>query len=97
MVANRNEELAKTVLPELEAISKDVAFTRMDAGNHDDVKAAFQATVDKFGTADIVVANAGFSCQPWIGEVEKGEDDEWMRGVNGNLVGTMLLGRVATT
>ncbi|XP_047982648.1 xanthoxin dehydrogenase-like [Salvia hispanica] len=44
--------------------SSDVAFIHCDVTNEDDVKRAVDFTVDKFGTLDIMVNNAGVSGAP---------------------------------
>ncbi|KAI9016138.1 hypothetical protein DFJ74DRAFT_770692 [Hyaloraphidium curvatum] len=101
VVANRNAELASEVLSqlrtELGAGEDALSFVKMDAGKEDEVKAAFAEAAERLGGLDIVVANAGFSCQAWLRLLDKPDDGEWERGIQGNLVGTMVLGRLAST
>ncbi|KAI9027041.1 hypothetical protein DFJ74DRAFT_662859 [Hyaloraphidium curvatum] len=76
MVGNRNVELAEKVIAELKdgrpAAAENLAFQKTDICSNDDNRALFRATVEKFGTCDAVVANAGFSVKPFMAEVEEG-------------------------
>ncbi|KAI9027044.1 hypothetical protein DFJ74DRAFT_704463 [Hyaloraphidium curvatum] len=98
MVGNRNVELAEKELKAgRPAAASSIAFQRTDICSVDDNRALFRAAVQAFGTCDAVVANAGFSVKPFFEEVEEGSDDEWIRGIQGNLIGTMVLARTALT
>lgn len=44
-----------------EAGHKDVATFTLDVGDHDAIKAAVAATVERFGALDILINNAGFA------------------------------------
>ncbi|KXS10952.1 NAD(P)-binding protein [Gonapodya prolifera JEL478] len=70
-------------------------FQKTDITSVDDCRQLIKATVDRFGKFDVLVANAGFSGDPFLQEVDSDIDVSWMRGMQGNLIGTMLLSRLA--
>ena len=71
---------------------------RKDACINDDVRNAFKTAVDfADGKLSIVIANAGFSTDIFVNNIKTGNDDAWIAGIQGNLVGTILLGRLATS
>ncbi|KAI9021792.1 hypothetical protein DFJ74DRAFT_102007 [Hyaloraphidium curvatum] len=98
-IANRNEKKGAAVVAELRARFGDAAavFVPLDVCDPGSVRAAFSASVAALGALDAVVANAGFNDAVPTLVVAKAQDDAWMRGVAGNLVGFMLLGRLAAT
>lgn len=69
-----------------------------DASSTADVKNAFQSAVEfAQGQLSIVVANAGFSTDVFARDIKTGHDEDWINGIQGNLVGTIQLGRLALT
>ncbi|KAI9019131.1 hypothetical protein DFJ74DRAFT_676123 [Hyaloraphidium curvatum] len=102
IIANRSVANAEKVLPDLRKKrnigEREVTFVKMDATVMDDVRNAFQAAVDfADGELSIVIANAGFSSDVYARDLKSGNDEGWMRGIQGNLVGTILLGRLSLT
>jgi meso-butanediol dehydrogenase / (S,S)-butanediol dehydrogenase / diacetyl reductase len=63
-----------------------------DTAARDDVEAAVAATVERFGSLDVVVANAGIGLGGAVAEVT---DTNWTRTLDVNLTGAMLLVRSA--
>lgn len=53
--------------------------------------------MERFGTIDIVVANAGFTLDDTYQDVLNERDAGWLSSVQGNLISTMLLGRLAAS
>lgn len=61
-----------------------------DVGSDHSVRSAVDAVIQRFGSLDILVNNAGIGA---IGNVEENADDEWMRVLNVNLLGTVRMSR----
>ncbi|KAI9019911.1 hypothetical protein DFJ74DRAFT_674887 [Hyaloraphidium curvatum] len=101
VVSNRNEKLASSVLSDLRTEfgvgQKELAFVPCDICSEPSIRTSFEKTVAILGRVDAVVANAGFSSDVWSDAVANADDSGWLRGIQGNLVGTMLLGRLAAT
>jgi NAD(P)-dependent dehydrogenase (short-subunit alcohol dehydrogenase family) len=58
MGIGRSEDLGRQVADDIVQRGGAAAFQRADVGNEDDVHAAVEATVDRFGRLDIIVNNA---------------------------------------
>ncbi|KXS14137.1 NAD(P)-binding protein [Gonapodya prolifera JEL478] len=122
MIGNRNEKRGEDAIASLKSsdpsFEAHIGFKRTDISSMDDNRALVDATTEKFGGLDVVVANAGFSCSPFLAEIEKGScvvgnvtlrgaltldpthfvsDEGFIHGIQGNLVGTMVLCRAALT
>jgi len=67
---------------------------KCDSGNHDEVKAACENIIKKFGKADIVVLNAAMEHAEAINEVEP---DTWQRMVDVNISGAFYFVRYLTS
>jgi len=82
VVAELNDEAGQQAAAEL---GDNALFVQTDAGDKDSVEAMVAATVDSFGTVDILVNNA------WgggaIGRIEKKTAQQMMHGVNVGFLG----------
>ncbi|KAI9026022.1 hypothetical protein DFJ74DRAFT_704529 [Hyaloraphidium curvatum] len=108
VIANRKADVAKKVLGELRGefgIAEGdgrLKFERMDLVDRASIRSAFAATVAAHPDLSVVIANAGWAAEdyaeclaaPWDDERA---DDGWIRGIDGNLTGTMLLCRMAAS
>ncbi len=56
-----------------------------DIGNDASVRSAIEAVVLESGQLDVIIVNAGIGAQ---GDVEANGDDEWMRVLNVNVIGS---------
>ena len=83
----RGREDGERLEAELGAIG-EVLFIAGDVGEPDDVEHAVQRAVDRFGSLDIVFANAGIN-GVWA-PVEDLQPDEWDHTMQTNLRGTFL-------
>jgi NADP-dependent 3-hydroxy acid dehydrogenase YdfG len=63
-----------------------------DAADYPAVQAAVEATINKFGQLDTVVANAGFATHDTLAD---GDPDRWREMVLTNVLGPVLLIRAA--
>lgn len=58
---------------------------RCDIGDDASVREAISQVVGQAGRLDVVIANAGIGAQ---GDIEANDDDEWMRVLNVNVIGS---------
>jgi NAD(P)-dependent dehydrogenase (short-subunit alcohol dehydrogenase family) len=70
----------------------ELAGFRADVSSNDEVVAAINGVVERFGRIDIVVNNAGIGAQ---GDVSANDDDEWHRVLDINVVGMARVSRAA--
>ncbi|KAI9030303.1 hypothetical protein DFJ74DRAFT_702627 [Hyaloraphidium curvatum] len=98
MLANRNAEAGTKLLNELKEkynlSDSQVAFKQTDVANLDAVRALHEATLQKFGTYDGLINNAGFGSKPLLDEI-RDETDNWIESLTVNYIGAMLLSRLA--
>ncbi len=71
----------------LAAAGKPVSFVKVDVTKVDDCKAMAQHAVDKFGTVDVLLNNAGFFAGVVRQEVEKIPTEEIMTALTVNVLG----------
>lgn len=85
LVARRTDRLEKIAQQISE--QKGVAITlRCDVSSDQDLKAAVQSTLEKFGRLDIVIANAGFGV---VGKAEKLTLQDYQRQFDTNIYGVL--------
>jgi 3-oxoacyl-[acyl-carrier protein] reductase len=86
------EAAAEEVAREARALGVDAFAMRANMGDVKQAAALVDATVERFGNVDIVVANAGI----WEGApVEELGEDVWDRVIDANLKGTWSICRAA--
>jgi meso-butanediol dehydrogenase/(S,S)-butanediol dehydrogenase/diacetyl reductase len=81
VIGNRNEDQGEAIAAEL-----DCEFVRTDVSEYAQVEALVEATVDAFGSLDVIVNNAGVASEH---NVEDMSLDEWNRVVDIDLDGVM--------
>jgi NAD(P)-dependent dehydrogenase (short-subunit alcohol dehydrogenase family) len=75
------------VAAELQALGLQVAFEQADVSSEADVARLVQATVDRWGRLDVMVANAGIGGR---GTADALALDDWQRVLDVNLTGVFL-------
>ena len=85
--SSRREVNGRPVSDALNAEGCDTVFVKCDISKEEDVKALFDATLEKYGRIDVLVNNAGVNfVKPFL-EVEA---EDWDRVINTDLRGTFL-------
>lgn len=78
-------EGAKSVVRRIEAMGQEAIALRADVSDLDDVTRMVEAVLERFGTVDVLVNNAGV-----LGDtvpLEEIDEEEWSRVININLTG----------
>lgn len=84
VVAGRNAERGEKAVEELSKISADVAFYQGDTSDEMSVKGLVDFAVEKFGSLDVMVNNAGIGIH---GTVDELSGDDWDKVIAINLNG----------
>lgn len=92
VVTGRTVELGEQVVAEIRANGGDAIFVRSDISQKAQVDQLVQATLDHYGTIDIVVNNAGVNHSADFFDITE-EDWDWVMSVD--LKGTFLLSQAA--
>lgn len=90
-VTGRGEERLRAFAEELGRPEELLTLTG-NAADHEDVRAAVEATLKEFGRLDTVVANAGFATHDTVAE---GDPSGWSEMVLTNVLGPALLIRAS--
>jgi len=87
VIADVNEESARTVKDEIEAGGGRALVMRTDVSNEISVQTMAKKSVEEFGKIDILVNNAGIFP---TSSVEEMSEEDWDRVIGTNLVGAFL-------
>jgi 3-oxoacyl-[acyl-carrier protein] reductase len=87
VIADVNEESARTVKDEIEAGGGRALAMRTDVSNEISVQTMAKKSVEEFGKIDILVNNAGIFP---TSSVEEMSEEDWDRVIGTNLVGAFL-------
>jgi len=88
VVVGRSEERAKEVVDDIVAHGGDAIYVIVDMANLADIHKIFDATMEKYGTVDILFNNAGVLSLAPLMEVTL---EEWTRVFNVNVTSALLL------
>ncbi len=91
MICSRNEDELKSAVTEIgEGLDADIRYVVTDMSKRSEVDALAAASLEAFGTVDILINNAGVNTpQP----IDKIEDETWDRILEINLTSIMRLTR----
>ena len=88
VVTGRNEERAKEVVDDIKAEGGEAIYVIADMSNLDDVKNIFDATMDEYGTVDILFNNAGMLSMSPLMDLTI---EEWTKVFNVNVTSALIL------
>ena len=92
VVTGRSVDLGGKVVADIKAVGGEALFVRCDIGQKSQIDGLIKATVDHFGTIDIVVNNAGVNHSADFFEITE-EDWDWVMSVD--LKGTFFVSQAA--
>ena len=79
---NKSEEIAKKAKEDYTSKGYNVEIFKADVSKREDVKALVEFTIEKFGTIDALVNNAGIDNEKLFQDIT---DEEWNNVINTNL------------
>ena len=79
-----NEEAAKQTVSELEALGVKAEAVKFDISNHDEAQEAVAKIIEKYGSIDVLVNNAGITRDGLFMRMSK---ENWDAVINTNLTG----------
>ena len=88
VLADMQDEDGKTLEQEITQNGGEAVYVHCDVSQTDDVKRAVETAGEKFGSLNIVYANAGIN-GVWT-PIEELQPDEWDKTIDTNLKGTYL-------
>jgi NAD(P)-dependent dehydrogenase (short-subunit alcohol dehydrogenase family) len=91
-VSGRRVDRLQEVVAELEAKGAEAAAVACDVCDEEQIAAAVDHVVRRFGKLDVALANAGFAVE---GKVEELGAADWRRQLETNVIGTALTARYA--
>ena len=92
VVAQRSADSANDVVDRIEELGGEATFLQTDMNAETDIDALVEATVERFGSADIVVNNAVNPRKAWAREMDR---ELWEDVVTTNLTGPFRLAQKA--
>ena len=87
-----SEERAESVVDDIANRGGEAVAVQADVSDEDDVTAMVEATVDRFGSLDVMVNNAGMTT---LGPAEEIDVEDWRRVVDVDLTGVFIGSRAA--
>ena len=90
VVADYNKTEAQTMQKELAEQGIQIDIYKADISKHKDIKALVNYTLEKYGTIDILINNAGISQYGMLQDVT---DEEWNKIIGTNLYGPFAMCR----
>jgi NAD(P)-dependent dehydrogenase (short-subunit alcohol dehydrogenase family) len=88
VVTGRNEERAKEVVDDIKAEGGEAIYVIADMSNLDDVEKIFDATMEEYGTVDILFNNAGMLSMSPLMDLSI---EEWNKIFNVNVTSSLVL------
>ena len=88
VVCGRNEERAKAVVDDIKAAGGEAIYVIVDMANLDEVPKIFDATMEEYGTVDVLFNNAGVLSMSPLMDVTL---DEWTKVFNVNVTSALIL------
>ena len=88
VVTGRNEERAKAVVDDITAAGNEAIYVIADMANMDDVKNIFDATMEAYGTVDILFNNEGMLSMSPLMDLTV---EEWNNVFNVNVTSALVL------
>ncbi|MGQ3413831.1 SDR family NAD(P)-dependent oxidoreductase [Natrinema versiforme] len=82
-----SEERAEAVVDEITDTGGEAVAVQADVSDEDDVAAMVEATVDRYGSLDVMVNNAGMTT---LGPAEEINLDDWRRVIDVDLTGVFI-------
>ena len=92
VVSDINLQEANQVAKEIEALGQKSQAIKTDVTNKKDVDELIKKTIDRFGTLDILVSNAGVSSMEYVIDMP---EEKWDFNMDVNLKGTFLVTQAA--
>jgi NAD(P)-dependent dehydrogenase (short-subunit alcohol dehydrogenase family) len=91
VLVERDLDAAQEVAGALVAAGHEAIVSHTDVSKSDEVAAAVSMTVERFGTVDVLVNNAGVELKRPVEDIT---EEEWDRVLSINLKGTFLMSRL---
>ena len=88
VITGRNEERAKEVVDDIKAEGGEAIYVIADTANLDDVEKIFDATMEEYGTVDVLFNNAGMLSMSPLMDLTI---EEWNRVFNVNVTSALRL------
>jgi NAD(P)-dependent dehydrogenase (short-subunit alcohol dehydrogenase family) len=92
VLSDVSEEAGQKASDELNAGGAETIFVKADASNEDDVQRLVEAAVERFGSLDVMVANAGINVEAPLHDIDLGQ---WQKIIGINLTGVFLCNKHA--